>query len=176
MNGAIFFATKYRSTAEYARWISDATGLPNYNANEDNADPADFDFLVLGSAVIYYKLILKRWVQRHLSSIKGKPVILFTVSGAPAGEKLDEWIAASLPKDLFANVFHVALGGRQRPNDLTWFDWTMLKIAGYFNRDRKAAREERDGFDFVDKSAIAPIIEKIKALQADRNLQVATGN
>ena len=28
MNGAVFYATKYGSTAEYAKWIGDATGLP----------------------------------------------------------------------------------------------------------------------------------------------------
>jgi len=30
MNGAIFYSTKYGSTAQYAQWISEATGPPAF--------------------------------------------------------------------------------------------------------------------------------------------------
>lgn len=33
MKGAIFFSSKYGSTAQYAHWISQATGLPAYDIN-----------------------------------------------------------------------------------------------------------------------------------------------
>ena len=53
MDGAIFFATKYGSTAQYAEWISAATGLPAFDVKTSKVDPLGYDFLVLGSAVIY---------------------------------------------------------------------------------------------------------------------------
>lgn len=31
MNGAIFFASKYGSTAQYAEWIAEATDLPMFD-------------------------------------------------------------------------------------------------------------------------------------------------
>jgi len=40
MKGAIFFSTKYGSTAQYAKWIGEATGLPVFNIKVTNADPS----------------------------------------------------------------------------------------------------------------------------------------
>jgi len=83
--GAIFFSGQYGSTAQYAEWIGEATGLPVFNVNETNADPANYDFLVFGSSVIVHKLLIRKWVKRHLTDIEHKPVILCTVSGARQG-------------------------------------------------------------------------------------------
>ena len=161
MKGAIFFSSKYGSTAEYAKWISEATGLPVFNI-KDAPDPSTYDFLILGSPIIYYKLSIYKWVKKHLKNIDNKPIIFFSVSGAPAGEKLDGWIANSLPKYFIIHMNHVALQGRQIPEQLTFYDRMMLKIAGTFNKDPKARQEEFEGFDFMDKSTIQPIVEMAK--------------
>ncbi len=166
MNGAIFYASKYGSTLEYAGWIADATGLPVYDADEQGSDPADSDFLVLGSPIIYYKLLLSRWMHRNLDVILSKPAVLFTVSGAPAGKKLDRWIRDCLSPALVRHMHHVALRGRQNPKDLTWFDRSMLIVAGLMNSDRQAAQEEMNGFDYMDRASIQPIVDLIKDLQA----------
>ena len=166
MNGAIFFATSYGSTAQYAGWISDATGLPVFDVDNTDADPADYDFLVLGSAVIYYKLIIRKWVNRNLACIESRPVVLFTVSGAGAGQKLDGWIADCLPQTLIERMKHVALRGRQNPKDLRLYDRLMLIIGGLKNRDRVAGKEEMQGFDYMDKSSIAPVVSLVRALQS----------
>ena len=166
MGGAIFFASRYGSTAQYARWIGEATGLPLFDVHDRTADPARYDFLVLGCPVIYYKLIFRKWVRRNLARLEGKPIILFTVSGAPAGAKLDGWIADSLPADLIARMHHVALRGRQNPKELNWFDRIMLIIAGLKNPDREAGKQESQGFDFMDKSSIAPIAALVDELNS----------
>ena len=165
MKGAIFFSSKYGSTKQYADWIAEATGLPVFDIKDINADPSAFDFLVLGGHVIYYKISNHKWVKKHLANIENKPVIFFTVSGAPAGEKLNGWIKNSLPASLISKIKHVALQGRQIPSTLTWWDWTMLKIAGLMNRDRKAGKEEMQGFDYMDKSSIEPIVKMVQQLQ-----------
>lgn len=162
MKGAIFFSSKYGSTAEYANWISEATGLPIFNIKDKNANPSKYDFLILGSPIIYYKLSIHKWVKKHVQKIDSKPIIFFSVSGAPAGEKLDGWIANSLPKYFIIRMNHVALQGRQIPEQLTLYDRIMLKIAGTFNKDPKARKEEFEGFDFMDKSTIQPIVEMAK--------------
>ena len=165
MNGAIFYSTKYGSTAEYAKWISEATGLPIFNVKDKKADPSKYDFLILGSPIIYYKLTIHKWVKKHLKSIDKKPIIFFSVSGAPAGEKIDGWIANSLPKYFIIHMNHIALQGRQKPDQLTLYDRTMLIIASKFNKDPKARKEEFQGFDFMDKSSIQPIVELAEQFQ-----------
>jgi len=173
MKGAIFYATQYGSTAQYAEWIGAATGLPVFDVKDADADPANYEFLVLGSAVIYYKPIIHKWVKRNLDRIGARPVILFTVSGAPAGAKLDGWIANSLPQSLIARMQHVALRGRQVPKDLTRFDRAMLIIAGLLNRDRKAGREEMQGFDYMDGSSIEPVVAMVQKLQSTKSGRAA---
>ncbi|NJB69860.1 menaquinone-dependent protoporphyrinogen IX oxidase [Saonia flava] len=168
MNGAIFYASKYGSTAEYANWVSEATGLPVFNTKDHNADPAKYDFLIIGSPVIYYKLLIQKWVKRNLSVLEGKPIVFFSVSGAPAGPKLSDWITNSLPKSFISKMYHVALRGRQIPKELTLFDRLMLIIAGMKNPDPVAKKEEMEGFDYMDKSSIAPIIKLVEQFKLNK--------
>ena len=164
MNGAIFYASKYGSTAQYARWIGEATGLAVFNV--DNAPPPEsFDFVVLGSPVIYYGLLIEKWVSEHLGALEERPVVFFSVSGAGPGPKLDAWISESLPKSFVAHMHHVALWGRQDPKDLTIYDRTMLIIDGLKNPDRRVGRQELKGFDFMDQESIAPVVEMVRGLQ-----------
>ena len=166
MNGAIFYASKYGRTREFADWIADATGLPVYDIDGHDVDPADFEFLVLGSPVIYHKLIASKWMQRHMDTILDRQTVLFTMSGAPAGEKLDGWIEDCLPPSVTRHLRHVALRGRQVPQDRTWIDRFMQTVAGIKNRDRQATREEMQGSDYMDRDSIQPVVDLIKDLQA----------
>ena len=165
MKGAIFFSSKYGSTAQYADWISKETGLPVFDIKEGNADPTKYDFLILGSPIIYYKLLIHKWVKKHLGVLWDKPIIFFSVSGAPAGEKLNGWMADSLPKEFMSRMYHVALRGRQIPKQLTWYDRIMMKIGAMANKDPQARKEELKGFDYMDKTRIEPIIELVGKFQ-----------
>lgn len=166
MKGAIFFSTRYGSTARYAQWIGEACGLPVFDMDKASADPAEYDFLILGGPIIYHKLMCHKWLKRHQTTIMSRPTILFSVSGAGAGPKLDAWMAASLAPELIAHVDHVALRGRQNPKELGRYDRVMLIIGGLFNPDPVASKDELKGFDFMDKSSIAPILDKAAKLQA----------
>ena len=166
MRGAVLFSTRYGSTAQYAAWIAGATSLPVYDLDKSRLKLSDFDFLVLGSPLIYHKVMFHRWVKRNLDDILGRPTVFFSVSGAGAGSKLDGWMADSLPAAFMSHVSHVALRGRQNPKELSRFDRVMLIIGGLKNPDRQAAKEEMHGFDFMDKASIAPVLERIQKLQA----------
>ena len=158
MDGAVLYATKYGSTAEYANWIGQATGVPVFDVRKVDVDPNEFDFLILATPVIYYKLLITDWVQKNLSKLDRKPIIMVTVSGAPPGPKLDAWVGDSLPADFIATATHVSLRGRQIPGDLTWYDRAMLIIAAWKNPDPVASEEELKGFDYMDKDSIAPVV------------------
>ncbi len=172
MNGAIFFSSKYGSTAQYANWIGEATGLPVFNAKKTSADPSEYDFLILGSPIIYYKLYMRKWVKRKWSAIKDKPIIIFTVSGASAGPKLDKWFADSLPEHMISQMKHVALRGRQKPEELSWYDRKMLIIGAMKNKDPQAKKEELEGFDYMDKSSIEPSLKLVQQIQSSEMLFV----
>ena len=166
MNGAIFFSSKYGSTEEYAGWIGEATGLPVYSVTDPRGDPAEYDFLVLGSPIMHYKPSIRKWLKRHAGHIRSKPTILFTVSGAPAGLKLDGWIADSLPNSLVSHMHHVGLRGRSRRAELTRWDRMIQVMGGLMNRDPQARKEELEGFDYMDKSTIAPIVDMVTEFQS----------
>ncbi len=166
MKGAIFYASRFGSTAQYARWIGEATGLPVYAIDDPDVRPADYDFLILGSALIFYRLIFRQWVKANLQALQGRSKVLFSVSGAGASAKLDRWVGASLPANFLSEMEHVALRGRMDPKKLPWGLRLLMKIGAFFNPDRAAAREEREGFDYVDKEAIKPIVQLIRELQS----------
>ncbi|WP_367181358.1 flavodoxin domain-containing protein [uncultured Roseovarius sp.] len=164
MRGAVFFISKYGSTAQYANWISQETGLPLRGVKDTSPVPSDCDFLVVVSPVICQKLLIEGWVRRNLAHMASKPVIMVTVSGAPAGPRLDAWIRDSLPPELVSRMHHVALRGRQNPRVLSWFDRAMLIIGALKNADPVARKEELGGFDFVDKSNIGTVVKLVRAL------------
>lgn len=171
MDGAVLYATKYGSTAEYANWIGQATGLPVFDVRKAAVDPNEFDFLILATPVIYYKLLITDWVQRNLSKLDRKPIIMVTVSGAPPGPKLDAWVGDSLPAEFIANATHVGLRGRQIPGNLTWFDRAMLIIAAWKNPDPVASQEELNGFDYMDKDSIAPVVALANAYKLRKSVE-----
>ncbi|MER3318259.1 MAG: flavodoxin domain-containing protein [Allomuricauda sp.] len=162
MNGAIFFSGKYGSTEQYANWIGEATGLPVFDIKDPNADPSKYDYLILGSSILFFKLSNRKWVSANLSKLKGRSKILFSVSGAGPSDKLNRWVANSLPSELFSQMEHVALRGRLDHSKVSWWVRLLLLIGSLINPDPKASKEERNGFDYVDKESIEPILKLVR--------------
>lgn len=166
MKGAIFYSSQYGSTAQYAQWVCDATGLPLFDTNTIGADPSEYDYLILGSSVIVGKLTIRKWVKDKLSNIADKPIILFTVSSSGAGPNLNSWIKESLPGEITSNMEHVALRGRMHPDKLSWILKIALKIGAVVSKGTKTPTQELNGFDYMDKSSIKPIVEIAKKYQS----------
>ena len=166
MTGAVFYDSKYGATAAYARWIGAATGLPVFTTADPAADPDRFDVIVLGSPVYFYKVLLRSWIKLHLRCLTSRPVVFFTVSGAPAGAKLDGWISDSLPPAFVRHARRFALPGRIDRASLSWFDRLMLDWDARRNPDPAEAQQERDGFDGVDRAAIAPVVAAVRGMLA----------
>lgn len=166
MTGAIFFSGRYGSTAQYAQWIGEETGLPVFSIRDAKADPSAYRFFVLGSSVVFYRATIRKWVAANWPVVAGRPIILFTVSGAPPGPKLDHWITRSFPAEALAGIHRFALRGRLRHEDVSWWLKLALRIGAMFNRDPEAKRDEMHGFDYMDRSAIRPIVQRIRELQS----------
>ncbi|MBT8302785.1 MAG: flavodoxin domain-containing protein [Maribacter sp.] len=162
MNGAIFFSGKYGSTEQYANWIGEATGFPVFNIKDPNADPSKYEYLILGSSILYFKLSIRKWVRANLPMLKDRSKILFSVSGAGPGDKLNRWVANSLPSGLASQMEHVGLPGRLDHSKVSWWVRKMLWIGSLINPDPEARKDERYGFDYVDKESIEPILEIVR--------------
>lgn len=162
MNGAIFFSGKYGSTEQYANWIGEATGLPVFDIKDTNADPSKYDYVILGSSILFFKLTLRKWVEANLSKLEGRSKILFSVSGAGPSDKLNRWVSKSLPSGLLSQMEHVTLRGRLDHSKLSWWVQLILWMGSLFNPDPEASKDERYGFDYVDQESIEPIIEQVR--------------
>ncbi|MEX0289370.1 MAG: flavodoxin domain-containing protein [Flavobacteriaceae bacterium] len=165
MKAAIFFSGKYGSTEQYAKWIGEATGLPVFDIKDKNANPAAYDFLILGSSVLYYKLSIRKWAKENLPILKDRSKMLFSVSGAGPSDKLERWVADSLPPELLANTEHFALRGKLDHSKLSWLLRKILYVASLMNSDPEASKDERYGFDYMDKTSIQPILSKFDQFQ-----------
>ena len=165
MKGAIFFSGKYGSTEQYANWIGEASGLPVFNINDPNADPSKYDYLILGSSILYFRLSIRKWVRASLSTLKGRTKVLFSVSGAGPSDKLERWVAKSLPSNLTSQMKHVALRGRLDHSKVSWWVRMMLWMGSLFNPDPDARKDERRGFDYVNKGSIKPIVNMVRQIK-----------
>lgn len=87
---------------------------------------------------------------------------MFSVSGAGPSDKLNRWVANSLPSELFSQMEHVALRGRLDHSKVSWWVRLVLLIGSLINPDPKASKEERNGFDYVDKESIEPILKLVR--------------
>lgn len=101
MEGAIFFSTKYGSTEQYAKWIGEASGLPVFEVHKTEVDLSKYDFLVLGSPIIYYKPIIHKWIKRNIESIEKKQIIFFSFLGLPQDLNLTDGSLTVFPNPSF---------------------------------------------------------------------------
>lgn len=170
MKGAIFFSGKYGSTEQYAKWIGEATGLPVFDIKDYNADISKYDFLILGSSIIYFKLTNRKWAKENLATLKGRAKILFSVSGTGPSDKLNGWVANSFPPELLSQMKHVALGGRLDHSKVNWLIRLSLWIGSLINPDPAGSKEERYGFDHMDKGSIEPIVKLVERFQPNKAL------
>ncbi|MCG8414113.1 MAG: flavodoxin domain-containing protein [Pseudomonadales bacterium] len=166
MKCAIVFTGTYGSTEQYAQWISEKTGFPVFDIKSSALNLADFDSLIIGTPIYYYRPVIARWIQRNLTKLLTKRIILYTVSGAPGGSKLNGWLEESLPSEFLANAQHFALQGRMDLARLGLFHRMMIKIGSLRSSNGEASAEEWNGFDYMDRNSIAPIVEATQLLHS----------
>ena len=160
MKGAIFFTGKFGSTQQYAQWISEHTSFPVFNLNQENPDPTDYDLLVLGSSIMIARPTIQKWLKAFWTMIKDKQIVLYTVSGTKPGHPdLQKWINNSFSKEILMHINHIPLRGRLNLNELPWFTRFRLKIGAKVEKDAEAKKRMKEGFDYLVKSNISPILK-----------------
>lgn len=109
-----------------------------FDANDTQAIPADYDFLILGSSVILMKMTIRKWVGASRDGIKKKPTLLFSVSGVTADDPLlQSWLRASHPEELVERACHFGLGDRLDVSKFSWWMRLIMKLVRTQNQRQK---------------------------------------
>jgi menaquinone-dependent protoporphyrinogen IX oxidase len=170
MKAAIFFTGTYGSTAQYVKWISEATGFPIFDLRKTQPDPEKYELLILGSSVFVGKLTISKWVHRNQAKLANKRIILFSVSGtAPGHPELQKYLEASLPPDIIQQMEYVPLWGRLDIKQLKWYTRLLLKIGASGEKDPDARKRMLEGFDGVARESIEPLLDLVAVLEEDHS-------
>jgi len=172
MKGAIFFTGKFGSTHQYAQWISEQTSFPVFDLNKEHPDPSPYDLLILGSSIMLSKPTIRKWLTAFWPIIKNKKVLLFTVSGTKPGHPdLQKWLHNSFSKEIIENIDYIPLRGRLNLEELPWFTRLILKLGAKVEKNQETKQRMREGFDYVVKSNIFPILKWVSE-KKERKLEV----
>jgi len=169
----VVYKSKYGSTKQYAEWIAQdigATALPVDDAKPEMLDGVGT--LVFGGHLHASSIAGSKFVRSNWERLKGKNVIIFTVSGSqPDDPDLQAAVAGNFPASIRekAAVFYL----RGRAGKLDFLDSTLMlfpKMKAYLEymktKDKGAleAFEKMHTFDFVSRESIAPIVKKVRDL------------
>ncbi len=173
MKAVVFFSGKFGSTKKYAYWINERTGFPVYDINKEKPDPSKYDLIVLGSSIIASKPTIQKWLKAHWPVIENKQVLLFTVSGTEPGHPdLQKWLTDSLSQSILEKVHYVPLRGRLVLQELPWWIRLMMKVASRTEKDLQIKKRMAEGFDYMDKSSIDPILKWIDDTVEEEHLEL----
>ncbi|WP_422080967.1 flavodoxin domain-containing protein [Ulvibacterium sp.] len=168
MKAAIFYTGKFGSTKKYAYWINERCSFPVFDLNKENPDPEAYDLLVLGSSIMISRPTIQKWLNKNWPKIKDKPILLFTVSGAKPGHPdLQKWLENSFSGEILKQIEYVPLRGRLALKELPWYIRFSLKFAARVEKDPEIKKRMSEGFDYMDKHSIGPILEWIGEKQTD---------
>ena len=160
MKAAIIYTGKFGSTRQYANWLGEATGLPVFNLRENPPEPWNYDLLILGTSIILGKPTIAPWMKKNWPMLWGRKLLLYSVSGtAPGHPDLHTWMQRHLGKEILSQVEYVPLRGRLDLDEMPWLIRIMLKLAAKASRDPETKKRMSDGFDYMDRKSLNPILE-----------------
>ncbi len=162
MKGLILYHGKYGATLQYAEWLSEALHLPVRTADQVTEPAlAEADYLLLGTSVYLGKFTLRDWLQRHATVLSGKKLLLFVVSGLPAGDtaRQEEYLANNVPAAIRPQLVVYWLPGRLRYQKLSWSDQLRCRIGALLSRDPQTRTSLRTEYNGVKKEHLLPLLE-----------------
>lgn len=159
MKTAIYYSGTYGSTRQYAQWLQASTGFPLYDTDAHPPSPQNYDRLILGTSIIVGRPRIKTWLYDHWDAIQSRPTLLFTVSGtAPGHPDITQWMEQHLNPQMREHLEIHALRGRLDLSQLPFWLRFMLRIAGRANKDPETRQRMTEGFDYMDRASLEPIL------------------
>lgn len=166
MNGAVLYRSKYGSTGQYAKWLSESLHVKLINVKETRStDLTQFDCLVFCSPVYYGKLLISSFIKKNRSLLKGKRIYLLVVGGMDENAKDDikNMLNANFDQkfsDYCIKWFYS--GGRMEVEKLGFFAKFLTKKLAKMVKDEKEKEKLQNGYDHIDRGKLNAIIEQIR--------------
>jgi len=167
MKGIIAYKGKYGATRQYASWLKNELSLPLALIDQCSKEEiAKADLMVFGSSVYIGKLLIGKWLKKHLHQLQNKKLFLFVVCGTPANksEKLQTYLESSVPAEILHQCHVYFLPGRLIYKKLSWFDKFMLRMGAMLSKEPGAKDTAMAGYDAVKKENLDKMVNDIKKL------------
>jgi len=164
MPGTIYYMTKYGSTEEYARWLSEDVGFELKNIRKTpRLGPGTI--VVIGTGLYMGKVSAAGWIWKNWDALKGRRPVLFCVGSTKIGSpEREDILTRSLPKDILdgMKVFH--LPGRIDHKKLGFLMSRIFKGFAKYEKDEVERKRAIEGYDDVKRELLGPIVTYIKSL------------
>ena len=159
MNTLIAVAGKTGTTMRCAALLSvQLGGAQIINLELKTPDPADYDLVIVGSAVRMGRLHRKvaDFLARYEQALLAKPFACFVCCGF--GEQAQEYLKTGFGPALLAHACAAgSFGGEMRTEELTGMDKFLVGMVA------KSLKEQNKPLPTVDMQAIARFAETLKA-------------
>jgi len=164
MSGIIYYQTKYGSTEEYAKWLSEDVGFELKNIKTRPKIGSE-KVVVIGSSLMMGKVTAAGWIKKNWDEMKGKRIVFFSVGGSKTGsQEREDIITRSLPKDVVEQMKIFHLPGRIDHKKLGFLMSGMIKRFAKNEKDEEEKRRAIEGYDDVKRENLEPIVAYIKNL------------
>lgn len=166
----VIYQTKYGSTKEYASWIASELSADLCHLNDIHLKKINlYDVVVFGSYVRAKKIVDIDFLSKNWNLLETKKIVLFTVSGAPAGSGiLISAFEKGLPLEIRSNIKYFQLQGRLGKLDI------RDSLSMFFARKSFEIKNILQGksvsynpflpFDKVNKATIDPLVSYVKSI------------
>ena len=164
MSGVIYYNSKYGSTEEYARWLSEDVGFELKDIKKKPKIGSE-SVVVIGSSLMMGKVTAAGWIKKNWDRMKGKQLVFFCVGGSKIGSKeREDILIRSLPDDIVngMKVFH--LPGRIDHKKLNFILSGMVKRFAKYEEDPEEKRRALEGYNDVKRELLEPMVAYIKNL------------
>ena len=109
MSGTVYYKTKYGSTEDYAKWLSEDLGFELKDIKK-RPKVGPEDIIVIGTSLMMGKVTAAGWIEKNWDRMKDKRVVLFSVGTSKTGsqERVDI-MNRSLSKEMIdgMKIFHL---------------------------------------------------------------------
>ena len=165
IRGAICYKGRHGATRQYAEWIAEETGFPLFDLRRVQPRLEEFDLLILGSGVYIGRYFLTNWLNDYWPEILDKHRVLFTVSGtAPDHPDIRKYFKNNLTPDMQERMEYFPLRGKLKLKEAGFWLRLFLKFASRVEKDSDGRRRMKEGFDYVKRENIQPVVEAAREL------------
>ncbi len=166
MKGIILYKSHYGSTAQYARWLSEDTGLKALPLSEAEPETVkSCELIIIGSCIKVGRILASDWIKTHWSWLKDKNLILFSVSGSYANKRQQRnALEISLPDEMIVEFTYFPLPGKLDKKKLNFWDRIIVFLGSKAIRDEEAKERMEHGFDYVSRNALLPVKKAVSKL------------